>query len=93
MNTAIVQISKKDTVLDLIRTFFDGRSPHTLTAYRRDLDDFARFQTGSRHEALGWFFSQPAAAANGGVLRYRHHLVARHLAPATSTAGSRPSGS
>ena len=46
-------------ISDLIRTFLDGLSPHTLTAYGRDLDDFARFLTGSRQEALGRFFSQP----------------------------------
>ena len=33
MNTAIVTISKKSEISDLIRTFLDGRSPHTLTAY------------------------------------------------------------
>ena len=70
-------------ISDLIRTFLDGLSPHTLTAYGRDLDDFARFLTGSRQEALGRFFAQPAPAANADVLRYRHELVARHLAPAT----------
>ena len=70
-------------ISDLIRTFLDGLSPHTLTAYGRDLDDFARFLTGSRQEALGRFFSQPAPAANADVLRYRHDLVARQLAPAT----------
>ena len=83
MNTAIVTISKKSEISDLIRTFLDGRSPSTLTAYSRDLDDFARFLAGSRQEALGRFFSQLAPAANADVLRYRHDLAARHLAPAT----------
>ena len=83
MPNALVSTLDRTSVPNLIRTFLDGRSPHTLTAYGRDLDDFARFLTGSRHEALGRFFAQPAAAANGDVLRYRHELVARHLAPAT----------
>ncbi len=82
MSTTLVPTASP-AVPDLIRTFLDGRSPHTLTAYGRDLDDFARFLTGSRQEALGRFFSQPAPAANADVLRYRHDLVARQLAPAT----------
>jgi len=82
MTTALVQAAPP-AIPDLIRTFLDGRSPHTLIAYGRDLNDFARFLTDSRQEALGRFFSQPAPAANGDVLRYRHDLVARHLAPAT----------
>jgi len=48
VNTAIVPILKKSEISGLIRTFLDGRSPSTLTAYSRDLDDFARFLTGSR---------------------------------------------
>ncbi len=83
MPEALVPTLNPTSVPDLIRTFLDERSPHTLTAYGRDLDDFARFLTGSRQEALGRFFTQPAPAANGDVLRYRHELVARHLAPAT----------
>ena len=82
MSTTLVPTASP-AVPDLIRTFLDGRSPHTLTAYGRDLDDFARFLTGSRQEALGRFFAQPAPAANADVLRYRHELVARRLAPAT----------
>ena len=74
---------RRRVVQKLLASFLARRSPHTLTAYRRDLDDFARFLTGSRQEALGRFFAQPASAANGDVLRYRHDLVARQLAPAT----------
>ena len=83
MPDALVLTLDHTSVPDLIRTFLDGRSPSTLTAYSRDLDDFARFLSGSRQEAIGRFFSQPAPAANSDVLRYRHDLVARHLAPAT----------
>ena len=74
---------RRRVIQNLLASFLDGRSPHTLTAYGRDLDDFARFLTGSRQAALGRFFVQPAPAANADVLRYRHELVARHLAPAT----------
>ena len=82
MSTTLVATTSP-AVPDLISTFLDGRSPSTLTAYSRDLDDFARFLTGSRQEALGRFFAQPAPAANGDVLRYRHELAVRQLAPAT----------
>ncbi|HJN46835.1 MAG: hypothetical protein CL477_09410 [Acidobacteria bacterium] len=70
MTTALVPTALP-AVPDLIRTFLGGRSPHTLTAYGRDLDDFAQFLTGTRREALGRFFAQPAPAANAEVLRYR----------------------
>ena len=83
MPDALVPTLDRTSVPDLIHTFLDGRSPSTLIAYGRDLDDFARFLTGTRQEALGRFFAQPAPAANADVLRYRHELVARHLAPAT----------
>ena len=83
MPSALVPTLDSTSVPELIRAFLDGRSPHTLTAYGRDLDDFARFLTGSRQEAIGRFFAQPAPTANADVLRYRHDLAARHVAPAT----------
>ena len=67
MSHMLVRLDRT-SVPELIRTFLDGRSAHTLTAYRRDLDDFARFLTGSRQEVRGRFFSQPAPAANADVL-------------------------
>ena len=39
------------SVPDLISEFLKGRSPHTLTAYGRDLNDFSRFLAGFRQEA------------------------------------------
>ena len=68
----------RTSVPDLICDFLGGPQ---LTGGAQD--DLARFLTGSCQEALGRFFSQPAPAANADVLRYRHDLVARHLAPAT----------
>ena len=72
MSHALVPTLDNTSVPDLIHTFLDGRSPHTLIAYGRDLNDFSRFLTGSRQEALARFFSQPAPTANADVLRYRH---------------------
>ena len=67
---------------------WNGRNPHTLTAYGRDLDDFARFLTGSRQEALGRFFAQPAPAANCGVLRFRHRFFRIGFSRPPALAGS-----
>jgi hypothetical protein len=37
----------------LAAAFLAGRSPHTLRAYRRDLEDFARFAGGASAEDAG----------------------------------------
>ena len=68
---------RRRVIQKLLASFLEGRSPHTLTAYGRNLADFARFLTGSRQEALGRFFSQPVPAANADVLRYGHDVVAQ----------------
>ena len=53
MNTTLTHPApRRLTVQNLLASFLDGRSPSTLTAYSRDLDDFARFLTGSRQETL-----------------------------------------
>ncbi len=91
MTTALVQAAPP-AIPDLIRTFLDGRSPHTLIAYGRDLNDFARFLTDSRQEALGRFFSQPAPAANGDVLRSATTSWPGTWHQPPSTADWRPSG-
>ena len=85
MSTTLVPTASP-AVPDLIRTFLDGRSPHTLTAYGRDLDDFARFLTGSRQEALGRFFSQPAPAGSGDCPRNCPCVVDQNRLDRTGTS-------
>src|SRR5262245_19614964 len=68
----------------LAATFFAGRSPQTLRAYLKDLEDFAAF--------AGWQGTEGAARmllaggqgrANELALAYRADLLARGLSPAT----------
>src|SRR3954453_14446022 len=68
----------------LAAAFFAGRSPHTLRAYRRDLEDFARFAGGASAEAAGrLLLAGGQGPANEGALRYRASLLECGLAPAT----------
>src|SRR5262245_39991224 len=68
----------------LVAAFLAGRSPQTLRAYRKDLEDFAGFLGVATVEAIpGALLGAGQGAANEVVLRYRAHLQGRGLAPAT----------
>jgi integrase/recombinase XerC len=68
----------------LAAAFFAGRSPHTLRAYQRDLEDFARFAGGATAEDAGrLLLAGGQGPANERALRYRAALLGRGLAPAT----------
>src|SRR5262249_19208077 len=68
----------------LVEAFLAGRSPQTLRAYRKDLEDFAGFLGVATVEAIpGALLGAGQGAANEVVRRYRAHLQARGLAPAT----------
>jgi integrase/recombinase XerC len=65
----------------LAAAFLAGRSPHTLRAYRRDLEDLARFAGGTSAEDAGrLLLAGGQGPANERALRYRAALL---LAPAT----------
>lgn len=71
-------------VEELVVAFLAGRTPNTLAAYRRDLDDFAAFMGAtSAAEASRVLLEHGHGAANLLALRYRSHLSERRLAPAT----------
>lgn len=86
-----------DPIERLRAAFFAGRSPHTVDAYQRDLDDFLAFvrrwtltndpnplwQTCKHTDMLRWFLRQAQGAANEIALHYRHELHASHRATAT----------
>lgn len=71
----------------LVQAFLRGRSPRTLLAYRKDLEDFALFLglTGDRalDEAAGELLRRGHGGANELALGYQDHLLQRKLSPAT----------
>src|SRR5262245_39414133 len=68
----------------LIGAFLSGRSPQTLRAYRKDLEDLAAFLRVPDVEAIpGVLLAAGQGAANERALAYRAHLQGRGLAPAT----------
>lgn len=79
------------TIERLMYSFWSGRSPHTVTSYRLDIEDFCRFlstlyltpTTTPQLELLRQFFNDGAGHANGAVLDYRNQLRVRDAAPGT----------
>src|ERR1035438_4368865 len=70
--------------MDLAGAFLAGRTPRTLLAYRKDLEDFRQFtQVSTLQAAASFLTSQGSGPANGLVLAYRVSLQERGLAPAT----------
>ena len=68
----------------LVESFLSGRSEKTIRAYRRDLEDFAKWlKSKSITEAANMLLKHGHGDANMLALEYRHHLVDRELAPAT----------
>ena len=69
---------------DVVRSFLAGRSPNTLRAYARDLEDFKRWvgaaTVGSAADGL---LHMAHGAANAYALAYRADLLERHLSAAT----------
>lgn len=71
-------------VPSLVESFLAGRSPHTLRAYRADLDDFAVFVGMPNLDAAAQqLLGAGPGSANGLALAYRTNLVDRQLAAAT----------
>ena len=69
---------------ELIHDFLASKSPNTLDAYRRDLDDFRRFldaETGEETAKL--LLASGPGQANLLALRYRTSMVDKGLSPRT----------
>jgi integrase/recombinase XerC len=75
----------------LMTSFWQDRSPHTLAAYRSDLEQFCAYLTRAcgldpkmpQLEVLRVFFGGGAGRANQLVLDYRSHMRAVDKAPKT----------
>ncbi len=68
----------------MLAAFLAGRTPHTLAAYRRDLEDFRGFVGAETVEAAARMLVGSAhGQANGLALAYRAHMVERGLQAAT----------
>ena len=70
--------------INLAGAFLSGRTPRTLLAYRRDLEDFQTFTASATLEsAAALLVSQGSGTANGLALAYRVSLQERKLSPST----------
>ncbi|AFM28242.1 tyrosine-type recombinase/integrase [Desulfomonile tiedjei] len=76
-----VSISTKE----LLDAFLSGKSPKTIEAYRRDLEDFRAFtQSDNLPQTILLFIAQGLHQANHLALRYKTHLAEeRKLQPTT----------
>jgi integrase/recombinase XerC len=82
--SAGVPLLDQEGALRLLKAFLSGRSPRTIEAYSRDLEDFRTF-TGAPDVdgAARWLLSRGPGGANALALEYRAHLLDRGLQPAT----------
>ena len=68
----------------LVESFFMGRNPRTVDAYRRDLEGFRVFVgAGDVREAARLLLSSGHGPANETAHRYRADLMEKGLSPAT----------
>lgn len=67
----------------LIESFFAGKSPRTVKAYRTDIADFCRFlEVDTANDAADVLF-RDYTEASMLALDYKQHLIDRKLAPTT----------
>jgi len=88
MTTALVPTEPRPLAPpDLVAAFLAGRKATTLGAYRRSLEDFARFaHAASIDDAARTLLARGHGEANRLALAYRAGLIQRELAPATVNA-------
>jgi integrase/recombinase XerC len=85
------QQASRETIERLMTSFWNGRSPHTLAAYRSDIEQFCGYLTRAcaldpklpQLEILRVFFGGSAGRANQLVLDYRSDMRAVDKAPKT----------
>jgi integrase/recombinase XerC len=81
-----VSLTNGPDVERLVRIFLSNKSDRTIAAYRKDLQDFARFlgvEDANLDRAARRFLSAGRGASNALASEYREHLEKRNLSPAT----------
>ncbi len=70
---------------ELLAAFLSGKSPKTIEAYKRDLDDFRQFLgADDSNQAARLFLSEGLHKANHTALKYKNHLADhKRLQPTT----------
>ena len=82
--TAVIEVGRGLPVSALLAAFLSGKSPRTVRAYRRDIEDFRAFTEASTvDEAAQSLLSGSHGAANAVALAYRADLLERGLQAAT----------
>jgi integrase/recombinase XerC len=77
-------IEIRDKAAALVTAFLSGKSPRTIEAYRRDLEDFTAFTgAGSGETAARVLLANGHGEANALALAYKSHLLDEGLSPAT----------
>ena len=72
-------------VRKLVESFFAGRNPRTLRAYRADLKMFCVFlNVETVEDAARQLLGHGHGEANGLVLEFKNQLIEKGLAPATT---------
>ncbi len=84
-STDSVAISATLETAELIEAFLSGKSPKTVEAYKRDLEDFRQFlEAGDMNQVSRIFLSGGLHKANHIALKYKTHLsVNKKLQPTT----------
>ncbi len=77
-------VQAKPDLSRFVDQFLEGRTPRTLEAYRRDLEDFQAFVDGDSLAGAAWaLVGHGPGNANSLVLDYRTALAEKGLSPAT----------
>ena len=80
-----VAISTNFQADELLEAFFSGKSPKTIEAYKRDLDDFRQFlQATDMDDVARIFFSDGLYKANLIALKYQTFLSEQRRLQPTS---------
>ncbi len=77
-------VTRNTDIEDLLNSFLSNKSPQTIEAYRKDLQDFRKFlDVSTIDDASRILLSRGLGPANALVLKYKAHLKERNLSSTT----------